>query len=210
MACAGVVVGTQSNGTVRRGAASDFRFTPKDTDLAPLIKGAKRLGEMFLEAGAEKVMPSTLHYEEYRTKSDLERLDHFRGHWTGISLNSAHPQGGNAICSDERRGVVDPDFLVRGTKNVYACDASVFPSSVTVNPQWTVMALAHYAAVKWFGRTPPSGPPAGVPTTPPQPAPAPAKPPLTDVRGPRIAETEPTEDQPAEPAEDQPKATDST
>ena len=39
-----------------------------------------------------------------------------------------------------------PDFRVHGTKHVFACDASIFPSAVTVNPQLTVMALADYAA----------------------------------------------------------------
>jgi choline dehydrogenase-like flavoprotein len=29
--------------------------------------------------------------------------------------------------------------------NLYVCDASVFPTAVTVNPQLTVMALADYA-----------------------------------------------------------------
>jgi len=35
---------------------------------------------------------------------------------------------------------------VHGYENLYVCDASVFPSSLTVNPQLTVMSLAHYAA----------------------------------------------------------------
>ena len=43
-------------------------------------------------------------------------------------------------------GLVSPDFRVHGYENLYVCDASVFPSSVTVNPQLTVMALAHYAS----------------------------------------------------------------
>ena len=41
---------------------------------------------------------------------------------------------------------MDPSFRVYGTTNVHVCDASVFPSSITVNPQLTVMALAAYAA----------------------------------------------------------------
>jgi choline dehydrogenase-like flavoprotein len=56
------------------------------------------------------------------------------------------------------RGVVDPSFRVHGIPNLYVCDASVFPSSITVNPQFTVMALAHYAASK-IGGPPPSRPP---------------------------------------------------
>ena len=42
-------------------------------------------------------------------------------------------------------GVVDERFRVHGMENLYGCDASVFPSSVTVNPQLTVMAVADYA-----------------------------------------------------------------
>jgi choline dehydrogenase-like flavoprotein len=155
MACAGVVVGTESNGNVRRGAMGNFGFDPKCEDLKKLIKGVKQLAEIFFEAGATRVMPSTLHYEQFGPKDDLGRLDHYIGHRTGISLNSAHPQGGNAICKDERRGVVDPSFLVHGLDNVHVCDASVFPSSITVNPQWTVMALAHYAASEIAQAPPP-------------------------------------------------------
>jgi choline dehydrogenase-like flavoprotein len=42
--------------------------------------------------------------------------------------------------------VVDPELRVHGWENLYVCDASVIPSSLTVNPQLTVMALAQYAA----------------------------------------------------------------
>ena len=30
-------------------------------------------------------------------------------------------------------------------QNLYVCDASVFPSSLGVNPQMTIFGLAHYA-----------------------------------------------------------------
>jgi choline dehydrogenase-like flavoprotein len=39
-----------------------------------------------------------------------------------------------------------PVFRVHGYDDLYVCDASVFPTSRTVNPQLTVMALAHDAA----------------------------------------------------------------
>ena len=47
---------------------------------------------------------------------------------------------------DRTKGVVDEDFKVHDIENLYVCDASVFPAPITVNPQLTVMALAHYAA----------------------------------------------------------------
>jgi choline dehydrogenase-like flavoprotein len=63
-----------------------------------------------------------------------------------ITLGTGHPQGGNAMSRDARKGVVGPDFRVHGYEDLYVCDASVFPTSLTVNPQLTVMALAHLAA----------------------------------------------------------------
>jgi choline dehydrogenase-like flavoprotein len=42
-------------------------------------------------------------------------------------------------------GVVDSGFRVHDTRNVYVCDASVFPTSIRINPQETIMAFADYA-----------------------------------------------------------------
>jgi GMC oxidoreductase len=36
-------------------------------------------------------------------------------------------------------------------RNLYVCDASVFPTSVTVNPELTVMALAEYPGRRMLG-----------------------------------------------------------
>jgi choline dehydrogenase-like flavoprotein len=41
---------------------------------------------------------------------------------------------------------VSPAFRVHGTKGVYVADASIFPTSLGVNPHWTVMALADLAS----------------------------------------------------------------
>ena len=65
-----------------------------------------------------------------------------------ITLASSHPQGGNPVNRSPRRGVVGPDFRVHGYRNLYLADASVFPGSVQVNPQLTVMTLARYAALQ--------------------------------------------------------------
>lgn len=91
-------------------------------------------------------MPSTLRYREFTPDDDLDDLDELIRDDTDISLGSGHPQGGNSLSRSADRGVVGPDFRVHGMENLYVCDASVFPSSTTVNPQMTVMALAEYAA----------------------------------------------------------------
>jgi choline dehydrogenase-like flavoprotein len=154
MACAGVVVGTGPNGNVRWGIGTDFDFKPSVEDMERLVEGLKLVGRMYLKAGADRVMPATFHYHTL-TEENLDELDRYKTDRSGMSLNSAHPQGGNAISVHADRGVVDPSFRVHGIPNLYVCDASVFPSSITVNPQFTVMALAHYAASKIGGDLPP-------------------------------------------------------
>jgi choline dehydrogenase-like flavoprotein len=47
--------------------------------------------------------------------------------------------------SDETSiGVVDSHFRVHGYSNLYVCDASIFPTTIRVNPQLTIMAMADY------------------------------------------------------------------
>jgi choline dehydrogenase-like flavoprotein len=53
------------------------------------------------------------------------------------------------MSQDPSLGVVDERFRVHGFENLHVCDASVFPSAITVNPQLTVMALAHLAGSKY-------------------------------------------------------------
>jgi choline dehydrogenase-like flavoprotein len=87
------------------------------------------------------VMPATHDWHEFRDGSALDELDAYVDGSGDLLLTSAHPQGGNAIGE-----VVEPDFRVRGFRNLFLCDASAFPSSVFVNPQLTVMGLAWLAA----------------------------------------------------------------
>lgn len=44
--------------------------------------------------------------------------------------------------SDPDRCIVDSNCKVYGFRNLFVCDASVFPTAVGVNPQMNVMALA--------------------------------------------------------------------
>jgi len=90
-------------------------------------------------------MPTTFRYLEFTSPGQLDDLDRLVTDNTDIQLHSSHPQGGNAISRNPEKGVVDPPLRVHGFDNLHVCDASVFPSSLTVNPQLSVMALADYA-----------------------------------------------------------------
>lgn len=148
MTCAGVLVGTQGNARVRAALTGgpEIVYEPTAEDMARLFAGIKLAGRIYLAAGARRVMPTTFRYREFTTEAELERLGDDIRDASDISLGTGHPQGGNPISRDPRKGVVDANFRVHGFQNLYVCDASVFPSSITVNPQLTVMALADYAA----------------------------------------------------------------
>jgi choline dehydrogenase-like flavoprotein len=149
LSCIGVVVGSQRNGRVkpgRRGRGMKLDYIPTEADLKLMIKGTKLAGRIHFASGATRVMPMTFRSVSYTAVDQLDGLDDTIRDETDIQLHTSHPMGGNAISRDPEKGVVDERFKLYGTENVYVCDASVFPSSVTVNPQLTVMALADYAA----------------------------------------------------------------
>jgi choline dehydrogenase-like flavoprotein len=147
MASVGVLVGTEANASVRNAGifGRDIDYTPKKSDLDKLADGLITAGEIFLAGGAGSVMPHTLDFYEWSDKRDLERLRSIVTTPGALTLGTGHPQGGNAISAHASRGVVSPEFRVHGYDNLFVADASVFPTSIGVNPQLTVMALADYA-----------------------------------------------------------------
>jgi choline dehydrogenase-like flavoprotein len=74
-----------------------------------------------------------------------------------LRLTTAHPQGGNGMYGDgssmRRLRVVDGEYRVDGFENVFVADASLFPSTITVNPQWTIMAMSSLAAKSVLAKT---------------------------------------------------------
>jgi choline dehydrogenase-like flavoprotein len=147
MSCTGVLVGTESNGEVRRAGliGREINYVPTDGDLRKLLDGLVLSGQAFLADGAECVIPNTFDYHEFRSVGELERLYDLVKDASDITIGTGHPQGGNIVSGNPELGVVDPQFKAYGYDNLFVSDASVFPSSLGVNPQLTVMALAEYA-----------------------------------------------------------------
>jgi choline dehydrogenase-like flavoprotein len=148
LTAAGVLVGTTHTARLRPALTGgvDIDYTPGEEDVKTLVEALKLLSRIYLAAGAKRVMPSTFRFHAFTDESQLGQLDDYVKNSSYLSIGTGHPQGGNAISRDRGKGVVDPSFRVHGFDNLFVCDASVFPTATTVNPQLTVMALAHYAA----------------------------------------------------------------
>jgi len=120
-----------------------------------MARGMALLARMWFEIGADYVVTSHNDVPELRGVWDISRLEKaVRENPDGLRVGSAHPQGGNRIGDDPDKAVVNSDCLAFGFKNLYVCDASVFPTALGVNPQLTVMALGALTADKILANWP--------------------------------------------------------
>jgi choline dehydrogenase-like flavoprotein len=155
LAYAGSLVSTGPTGRVVQSpfwGHEETRFDAAPDDVAAVRRGLKTIAEVFFAAGARRVILPTHRFRAIESVRELSAIDEHVVSTRHFSFGSAHPQGGNPMSSDPRAGVVGTDFAVHGLENLFVCDASVFPSSVTVNPIATVMALADYAAPRVLAR----------------------------------------------------------
>ncbi len=153
LAAVGILVGSEPVGKINLNvfnrAGVDFTLT--EADLKRLNQGMRRCAEVYLAAGAEEVIMLTWNPMSLKNKSDLDRITREIGKPDDyMVISTGHPQGGNPMSDDKVNGrhvgVVGTDFKVHGVEDLFVCDASVFPTSVAVNPQWTIIALADLCA----------------------------------------------------------------
>ena len=155
----GALVGSESLGTLSASAdlinGQSFNWELGRTDQQNLIFALETLLALGQHAGAKRVILPTRPGVEFTYASDdpqtFSRALRSRPlRLEDLVINTAHPQGGNPMAAagslGASRRVVDERARVIGLDNVYITDASVFPTSLTVNPQWTIMALSTLAA----------------------------------------------------------------
>jgi len=114
-----------------------------------LTKAIQRAAAIFFSAGCtEMIIPGTKKYLlNTEDKEHLADLIHSKNiQFERTPLSSAHPQGGMRMTKSVKTGVVNTDGLLNGTKSIYVADASIFPSSVKVNPYQTIMLMANHVA----------------------------------------------------------------
>lgn len=145
------LVGVEPTGVVslEGGGRPVVDLTVSNDDVRRLVAGAAKIARAAISSGApefDHVLLGSRFGTEARREEDVSAFEHAIAAPSQLRLGTGHPQGGNALSDDAAISVVDGDFRVRGVGNLRVCDASVFPDSAGVNPQWTVMALAHLCA----------------------------------------------------------------
>lgn len=144
---AGILFPADRRGRVT-GGKLQFSLDPVD-DLPVLRDAMATLTKVHFAAGAIECYPALARGQKVAPDMDVDAFfaDAIREQ-DDVTLSSSHPHGGNAINEDPAHGIVDLDCRVHGTTNVLVTDASVFPSCIRVNAQWTTMAMAHYATAR--------------------------------------------------------------
>jgi choline dehydrogenase-like flavoprotein len=132
-------VGLANEGALRAG----YELT--DEDARQIVFGIARAAEIHFAAGATEVYPNIPRAGVLK-RGDLPVFEATRFKPSELRLEAFHPMGTARIAADPRRGVCAPDGSVNGTPGLYVADASLFPTSVGVNPMMTIIAFAKQVA----------------------------------------------------------------
>jgi choline dehydrogenase-like flavoprotein len=155
----GVMVSDESRGRVRSVLGRpQVRYDLVDRDVARFKRGIEALTDIYWAAGARQVVVPiagvpTLH------DGDSQPLRRNPIAARDLYLMGFHPLGTARAGADPRHAVVDGDLRVHDVEGLHVADGSVVPSSLGVNPQITIMALATRLGYHLVGAPPPTDEP---------------------------------------------------
>ncbi len=117
-----------------------IRFAQEE--LRVLAEGLARLAQALFAAGALRVHPCVAGYPTLHSPADVSRLPETLAAADG-ALTSVHVFSSCPMGEEESRCATDSHGRVHGTEGLYINDASLLCTPTMVNPQGTVMAVAH-------------------------------------------------------------------
>jgi hypothetical protein len=111
------------------GSSLEIHYEYTDEDVETVIRSHELLDNYLRQLGCGEL-------EYIYDKDDLPRAIRH------ISKDGLHQVGTTRISKTPNEGVVDYDLKVWGTKNLYVCSSSVFPTSSQANPTFFLGACA--------------------------------------------------------------------
>ena len=117
-----------------------FRLSSQDVET--IHRGVALTAKVMFSAGARSVWLPFAHLPEIHSVDDLAKIESLPRRPDRIELMTVHSMGSARMSRDAGDGVVDERGLVHGVSGLAVADASLFPSSIGVNPQETIVALA--------------------------------------------------------------------
>jgi choline dehydrogenase-like flavoprotein len=144
-----VMVSDKGEGSVRAhpDGRADIRYDFHPNDVQRIKDGLVAVGEILLAGGANDLrgpinglgVCSTI--DELRQKLSSRRIQDF-------TLYAAHPMSTCRMSESPNTGVINRNGETYNIRNLFIADASVFPTSLGVNPQLSTMVCATNIARK--------------------------------------------------------------
>jgi len=137
-------VRAESHGTVKPGlfGGTVVRYGLDEADMRKLREGLGKVTRMHFAAGAREVI-SGIYGLPYKIGPDeIHLVEEGPLDPRAYVAILSHLFGGCPMSADPQRGVVDGHGRVHGTSRLHVVDASAIPTTIGVNPQHTIMALA--------------------------------------------------------------------
>jgi choline dehydrogenase-like flavoprotein len=127
-----------------------LRFDLSRRDLVTVHRGVALTAELLFAAGARRVLLPFADLPEIAGPDELARVRERPLVPEGVELMTVHIMGSARMAPDRRRGATDASGGVHDVERLVVADASVLPSSIGVNPQETIMAMALRNADRWL------------------------------------------------------------
>ena len=131
----------------RRGLDPKLGWKLHPEDVPILTRALYTLCEIFFAAGAHTVVPGVHGVaDEMHTREEAEALLGADVRGSDLVLGGNHAFCSTRMHGDPEQGVVDEWGRCHDLDNLWIADTGVFPRCPSVNPMWTLMALARRSA----------------------------------------------------------------
>jgi choline dehydrogenase-like flavoprotein len=140
----GFMVRDDNNGRVRRLPTGGFVIhkSLSTRTVHRLQRGSALLAELLLRGGGEAVYTCVGDVGAVHSVAEARAINGLRLRAQDFRILGAHPLATCRMGASPDDSVVDFEHRVHGTENLYVVDGASVPSSLGVNPQVTIMAMA--------------------------------------------------------------------
>ncbi len=140
----GAMIHDEGGGRVRLGPGREgilsYEMAPRD--LERIRRSITILTELSLAAGGKEIYTSVFGLPPLQTMDDARRAERMRIDARRIECMAFHPLGSARVGRDARDGVVDQLGETFDVAGLFVADGSTLPTSIGVNSQEPIMAMA--------------------------------------------------------------------
>jgi choline dehydrogenase-like flavoprotein len=148
LAVFGGMIHDEGGGRVRRtfGREPLVTYRMAAGDRPRLLRCIELLGRMAFAAGAREVAMPIFGLDTLKSDKEIDDLVARPPPMRRVECTAFHPLGSAKMSRDRRAGAVRETGETWQVDNLFVCDGSVLPTSIGVNSQLPIMAVAHKIA----------------------------------------------------------------